>query len=660
MIVRVNSWLKEVSKIFRTIIIFSIVLLSIFSSLSANQKWNEFILELRTGDILHVGDSCWIVPQDTTLIITDSIPFFVQQECTNTTEFYETLKDEADKSDFTKRLFDLAFKKGTGNKDPLYQLEKSELQFFPYKNKIIRNIYIMNIPIFQTDSDKDIKIIQWAKKTGDKLHIDTRKWGIKNLLLFKEGEALYPILMAENERMIYELPYINEVYFEIYPCFNEPDYVDVVVLTKDKFPVGANPSISALDSYHLEIYDLNIAGLGHEVSAKVAYDGGKKEKFSLQNALYKVYHIGNTFTTGELFYSNPEHEERYGFVFNRDFIPHKINIAGGVGLERVNTTHTHSPDYSTFIENPLEYVKSDVYVGVAELLKMFSPLRVEYLVELVRVTHYDYYKYPLIGSLFNDRTELLLSFNHHRSKYYRSNLIYDFGEIEYIPYGHLIEILGGVEYPELYEKRYYAGIRFSRGNFIFEKTLYYYLQFGLGSYFDRFRLNDLNEGVLSFNAHFFTKHYKIGNYGVRNFIEFDYMKGLNQPDYQYIDLHNMQNVRGFDDTKARGQQRLVINLESVAYTPWDLMGFRFAMFGFFDIGFIGKANSNIFFDKNYIGVGAGVRMRNDNLVFKTIQLKVSYFPDIDGNDKISLSLSGKPDLSLPGFDVKCPETIKFE
>jgi len=636
------------------------VLLSFLNLLSADQKWDEFILELRAGDILHVGDSCWIVPQDTTYIITDSIHFFVQKDCTNTTEFYKTIKGEADKSDFTKRLFDLAFKKGTGNKDPLYQLEKSELQFYPYKNKIIRNIYIVSIPIFQSNTDKDIKIIQWAKKTADKLHIDTRKWVIKNILLFKEGELLDPTLIAENERMLYELPFINEVYFKICPCYNEPDYVDVVVLTKDKFPVGANPGISSLDSYHLEIYDLNIAGLGHEVSAKVAYNGGEKEKFSLQNALYKVYHIGNTFTTGELFYSNPEHEERYGFLFNRNFIPSKINIAGGLGLERVNTSYTHSPDDSTLTENPLEYVKADVYVGVAELLKMFSPLRVEYLVELVRVTHYDYYKYPLIGSLFDDRSEVLLSLNHQRSKYYKSNLIYGFGEIEYIPYGHLIEFIGGVEYPVLYDKRYYAGIRFSQGNFIFERALYYYLQLGLGSYFEKLLLGNFDEGVFSLNALFFTKHYKIGNYGLRNFIEFDYMKGLNQPVYRYIDLDNMQDIRGFDDTKERGQQRLVINFESVAYTPWDLIGFRFAMFGFFDIGFIGKANSNIFKDKSYMGFGAGVRMRNENLVFKTIQLKVTYYPDIDGKAKISLSLSGKPDLNLPGFDVKYPETIKFE
>jgi len=138
------------------------------------------------------------------------------------------------------------------------------------------------------------------------------------------------------------------------------------------------------------------------------------------------------------------------------------------------------------------------------------------------------------------------------------------------------------------------------------------------------------------------------------------MKGLNQPDYLYIDFHNMENVRGFNDTKASGQQRLVINFESVTYTPWDLIGFRFALFGFLDIGFIGEVHSKILHDKTYTAIGAGVRMRNDDLVFKTVQLKITYYPDLDGRKKISLALSGKPDLNLPGFGVNPPEIIEFK
>ena len=645
-------------KISYSIILCCFALISVIWSLSAEEEYNDFILELQAGDILHIADSCWIVPRDTTFIISDSIPFYVQKATISSDEFYGAVQTEADKLDFTKEIFNFAFKKRKGDINKFYQLEKSEYQFLPYKDKIIRNIYIENIPIFPKDSDTKIKIVKWAQRTADKLHVDTRKRVIKNILLFKQGEPLNPALIAENEKILYDLPFINEVYFQVYNCYDKPGYVDIVVLTKDKFPIGGNPGISSLHSFDLEIYNLNIVGLGHKVSTTIAYDGERKEKVFIQDALYKIYHIGDTFISGELFYAHPEHEERYGFVFNRDYIPPQINIAGGVGLKRVNTYYNYSPDDSTLMEYPLEYMKGDFCAGVAEPLKVFNTSKAEYLVELFRITHYDYYKYPLLGSMFDDRSVLLFSLDHLRSKFYKSNLIYDFGEIEYIPYGHLLEFIGGVEYPELYDKRYYAGIRFSQGNFIFRRALYYYLEAGLGSYFNSFFLKDFDEGVLSLNAHFFTRHYKIGNYGIRNFIEFDFMKGLNQPDYLYIDFHNMENVRGFDDTKARGQQRLVINFESVTYTPWDLIGFRFALFGFLDIGFLGEEHSKILHDKSYTAIGAGVRMRNDDLVFKTVQLKITYYPDLDGRQKISLALSGKPDLNLPGFGVKPPEVIE--
>ena len=306
------------------------------------------------------------------------------------------------------------------------------------------------------------------------------------------------------------------MYFEVFTCYDDTEHVDVMVITKDKFPVGVNPKISSLNSYSLEVYDLNILGLGHKGSITVGYDEARKDKFHILEALYKSYYIGNTFISGKLFYSHPEHEERYGFLFNRDFIYPRINIVGGLGLERVNTFYNHSPDDSTLLKDPLEYVLGDLCVGVAEPLKIFNKKQADYLVELFRITHYDYYKYPLVGSLFNDKSEVLISLNHLRSKFYKSNLIYDFGKVEYIPYGHLIELVGGIEYPEAYDKRYYTGVSISQGNFIFNRAIYYYLKFGLGSYFNELRKGYFDEGVFSMNAHFFSRHYTIGEYGIRN------------------------------------------------------------------------------------------------------------------------------------------------
>ncbi len=102
------------NKTSHTIILFCFVLFSLFCSLSADQKHSDFILELQAGDILQIGDSCWIVPHDTTFIITDSIPFFVQKDTESTDQFYDTMQSEADKSNIAKQIFNFAFKKEKG------------------------------------------------------------------------------------------------------------------------------------------------------------------------------------------------------------------------------------------------------------------------------------------------------------------------------------------------------------------------------------------------------------------------------------------------------------------------------------------------------------------------------------------------------------------
>ena len=51
------------------------------------------------------------------------------------------------------------------------------------------------------------------------------------------------------------------------------------------------------------------------------------------------------------------------------------------------------------------------------------------------------------------------------------------------------------------------------------------------------------------------------------------------------------------------------------------MGFRVALFGYVDAGWLGF-NSNIFKNNFYTSFGFGVRVRNDRFIFNTIQLRL--------------------------------------
>ena len=68
--------------------------------------------------------------------------------------------------------------------------------------------------------------------------------------------------------------------------------------------------------------------------------------------------------------------------------------------------------------------------------------------------------------------------------------------------------------------------------------------------------------------------------------------------------------------------KLSATAESVVFTPLHIYGFRFAFFGFVDVGTIGNYQ-NIFKNEFFGVMGLGVRLRNEKLVFNTLQIKLS-------------------------------------
>ena len=70
-----------------------------------------------------------------------------------------------------------------------------------------------------------------------------------------------------------------------------------------------------------------------------------------------------------------------------------------------------------------------------------------------------------------------------------------------------------------------------------------------------------------------------------------------------------------------GRDRLVLSAETVIFTPWQPLGFRIALYGFGDVGFLGY-NKHVFRNDCFATVGLGIRLKNEMLVFGTIQLSL--------------------------------------
>ena len=70
-----------------------------------------------------------------------------------------------------------------------------------------------------------------------------------------------------------------------------------------------------------------------------------------------------------------------------------------------------------------------------------------------------------------------------------------------------------------------------------------------------------------------------------------------------------------------GTNRAVLRSETVVFTPWDIYRFKMAMYGFADVGTIGY-RGNLFRNRFYSTLGVGVRIKNENLIFGTINIRL--------------------------------------
>ncbi len=108
----------------------------------------------------------------------------------------------------------------------------------------------------------------------------------------------------------------------------------------------------------------------------------------------------------------------------------------------------------------------------------------------------------------------------------------------------------------------------------------------------------------------------------------------------------------------RGFQRINADLEFILYTPWRWIGFYFTPYFIAEAGFIGSPERSVFKNRLISAFGLGIRLRNEFLVFSSIQLRFLYYPytpsgeanwSVDLSDEIELE---RFDLILGGLQVR--------
>jgi hypothetical protein len=89
-----------------------------------------------------------------------------------------------------------------------------------------------------------------------------------------------------------------------------------------------------------------------------------------------------------------------------------------------------------------------------------------------------------------------------------------------------------------------------------------------------------------------------------------------------------------------------------------LFGFRLAPFGFADFSLLSGETRRLFRSGLYSGLGGGLRTRNENLVFGTIELRFAYFPRRVANmEAFRISLKSNLRFRYNNTYIKAPNFI---
>ena len=214
--------------------------------------------------------------------------------------FYDSVYKKLHKRKFEKLLYSLAFKPPSENPGPSLEIpRKSESPYLKYSGKVIREIRINTLPAFGYYVYDSLKRPRTnAGKVLNSLHVTTQNYVIRKELMFKQGEAVDPNVMAESERLVRDMTGIDDVNFILTETSPGSDSVDVLVITKDVWSIGGFLNSLTTNNLMATIYDGNFLGLGDRLTLKFSMDVPRAPFFMINGINYIYTNIAGSFIDG--------------------------------------------------------------------------------------------------------------------------------------------------------------------------------------------------------------------------------------------------------------------------------------------------------------------------------------------------------------------------
>ena len=548
-------------------------------------------------------------------------------------------------------VFFLAHKKGLLGKigrslsvnisDPLLPTEgavKNEAVFNPYRGKIIRQIVVQKVGFTKSVNDTARVDKNIFSEIGDALHPTTGQKVILNNLFFSPGDSLYPYLMADNERFLRELSYLQDARITINTNTGNADSVDVVIICKDVFPIGGSLEEGTEKMASFEVNDDNILGTGNRIQIRNIFDSDRKPHYGIGFEALKR-NVAGSFINLALGYRNEaptfnsgRREEKNVYLQGELPLVSPYHVwTGAFEIAQHFTENGYWNDSIYASDLKYRYHIFDGWIGynigARKQLEQNFKSRFKKLIAIRGVKRTFQDVPDLFKNNYNiaysDLTSVLASFTIFEQDYYHTKFLYGFGRNEDVPEGFRLSLIGGWTNRNRIS-RPYLGIDYQR-NYFSNKKNYLNYNLRLGAYYNNGRVEDIS---FLTSLDYFTKLRRLGHssWYVRHFLSGSITQLKNTVLNDPLRLYSDFGIPQLNEPNLKASTRLTFNCESVFYNTWKLVGFSFAPFAYTNITYLKPIGAPLATSDLYSAVGGGIRTRNENLVFGTMELKAYYYP----------------------------------
>jgi len=309
---------------------------------------------------------------------------------------------------------------------------------------------------------------------------------------------------------------------------------------------------------------------------------------------------------------------------------------------------------------PYRMLNQDYWIGRAFMINQESQTTFNIA---VRYANANFIERPYITSdsnqYFHDRSAILASLSLVNIKYFLGSMIYGFGVTEDIPIGFRLSLTSGYVKNQFVNQNYLGtNIAFSQ-YYKFPGFLTCNIEFGKSfnqnREWDRIaKIRFLNIGNL----------HKLYNFSHRSFFDFSIESGRNLTDplsKAIVDNKWTKMIQGLNRDELKGDQKLTINFQHVLFTPWNLIGFKFALTSNINMGWVSNNSFQLSSKSYYSTLGFGLRIKNESWVFETITIGLAYlFKAPEGSNKIGFIIDGSDPRFFKHMYTGRPETVTMD